>query len=187
MPIEDNTNLTEAGLHKQFARTPYAVSFKSQGVEFTLVALHVLWGTDANARLPEIEEIAMWMAWWAGGGDAFGANLMVLGDFNIDHRGDPLYEAFVGTGLTPAPEHASLPRTIFDEPGAGHFYDQIAWFTGINGTPQLTPPFAYEGVGGNFDFVTPLLGTLTKTQLSFRMSDHYPLWAEFSVRPANTP
>jgi hypothetical protein len=107
---------------------------------------------------------------------------MVLGDFNIDHRGDPLYETFVGTGLTPAPEHQNLPRTIFDDPQAKHFYDQIAWFTGLQGTPQLTPPLAYENLGGNFDFVPALQHSLTTTELSWRISDHYPLWASFSVR-----
>jgi endonuclease/exonuclease/phosphatase family metal-dependent hydrolase len=182
VPIENNTNLTEPGLKKQFARTPYAVSFESQGTEFTLVALHVLWGDGSADRLPEIEEIALWMAYWAGGGDEFGTNLMVLGDFNIDHAGDPLYEAFVGTGLTPAPEHQGLPRTIFDDPGEEHFYDQVAWFTGVNGTPQLTPPLAYEALGGNFDFRPVLQKTLSTNELSWRISDHFPLWASFSVR-----
>jgi endonuclease/exonuclease/phosphatase family metal-dependent hydrolase len=181
VPIEDNTTLLEAGLKKQFARTPYAVSFKSQGTEFTLVALHVIWGDNAAARQPEIQQIALWMADWAAGGDEFGENLMVLGDFNIDHAGDPLYETFIGTGLTPAPEHLGLPRTIFDDPQSKHFYDQIAWFTGLNGTPQLTPPLAYANLGGNFDFVPVLQHSLTTTELSWRISDHYPLWASFSV------
>ena len=35
---------------------------------------------------------------------------------------------------------------------------------------------------GSFDFVPLLLGDLTKTALSWRLSDHYPLWVEFSVR-----
>jgi endonuclease/exonuclease/phosphatase family metal-dependent hydrolase len=182
VPIETDTNLTETGLKKQFARTPYAVSFQSQRANFTLVALHVIWGENAAARQPEIQEVALWMADWANGGDEFGENLMVLGDFNIDHRGDVLYETFVGTGLTPAPEHVGLPRTIFDDTQTQHFYDQIAWFTGLSGTPQLTPPLAYENLGGNFDFKPALQKSLTTTELSWRISDHYPLWASFSVR-----
>jgi len=47
VPIETETSLTEAGIQKQFARTPHAVSFESQGTTFTLVTLHVLWGSDA--------------------------------------------------------------------------------------------------------------------------------------------
>ena len=39
----------------------------------------------------------------------------------------------------------------------------------------------YTGAGG-FDFVPHLMTRLTKTELSWRISDHYPLWAEFSTR-----
>lgn len=182
VPIEDETSITEAGLQKQFARTPYAVSFESQGAEFTLVTVHIIYGGNAQARLPEIRELAKWLANWAKGGDEFGDNLIALGDFNIDRQDDPLYQAFIATGLRPAPQHASLPRTIFDDPAKHHHYDQIAWFTGTAGTPLLTPPLAYENLGGNFDFRPPLQKGLTTTELSWRISDHYPLWASFSVR-----
>jgi len=182
VPIEDQTSLTEAGLQKQFARTPYAVSFESQGASFTLVTLHVIWGDNAAQRLPEIQEIARWLADWADGGDEFGENLMTLGDFNIDRQADPLYQAFVATGLTPAPEHVGLPRTLFDDPLKKHFYDQIAWFTGAAGTPALTAPLRYEGQGGNFDFRPTLQKSLSNVELSWRISDHFPLWASFSVR-----
>lgn len=182
VPIEDETAISEASLQRQFARTPYAVSFESQGAVFTLVTLHVLYGDNPLARLPEIEKIAAWMADWAKGGDEFGDNLMALGDFNIDRQDDPLYQAFVATGLHPAPEHASLPRTIFDDPVKHHHYDQIAWFTGANGSPLLRAPLAYEHLGGNFDFCGALQGSLTKTELNWRISDHYALWASFSVR-----
>ena len=109
-------------------------------------------------------------------------NLLTLGDFNIDRQGDPLYQAFTATGLTPAPQHVGLPRTIFDDPTKPHFYDQIAWFTGASGAPQLTPPLRYEGVGGNFDFMPALQKSLTTVELSWRISDHFPPWASFSVR-----
>jgi len=184
VPIETETSLTEVGLQKQFARTPYAVSFESQGASFTLVTLHVIWGDGSDERLPEITEIARWMADWAAGSDAFGTNLMVLGDFNIDRLGDPLYQAFIATGLTPAPGHLGLPRTIFAEATKPHFYDQVAWFTGAHGTPMLTPPLRYDEQSGNFDFRAALQGPLSTTELSWRISDHFPLWASFAVRPA---
>lgn len=183
VPLETQTSLTEAGLQRQFARTPYAVSFELQGASFTLVALHVIWGDGSADRLPEVTEIARWMADWAGGGDAFGTNLMALGDFNIDRLGDPLYQAFVATGLTPAPGHVGLPRTIFSDPSKPHFYDQVAWFSGANGTPMLSPPLRYDEQSGNFDFRAALQGSLSTTELSWRISDHYPLWVSFSVRP----
>jgi hypothetical protein len=35
---------------------------------------------------------------------------------------------------------------------------------------------------GTFDFVPLLQGSLSKTALSWKISDHYPLWTEFSAR-----
>lgn len=63
-----------------------------------------------------------------------------------------------------------------------HFYDQIAWFAGAGGTPNLKAPLAYQNLGGNFDFLPSLQGNLSTTELSWRISDHYPMWASFSVR-----
>ena len=184
VPLEQETTLTETTLQKQFARTPYAVSFESQGTTFTLVTLHVLWGKNSAARVPEIREIARWLADWAKGGDEFGENLMALGDFNIDRVDDPLYQEFIATGLRPPQKLESLPRTIFQDPDEGHFYDQIAWFVDASGASTLTEPLRYEDLAGNFDFRPALQGTLSNTQLSWRISDHYPLWASFSVRPS---
>jgi hypothetical protein len=53
----------------------------------------------------------------------------VLGDFNLDRIGDPLYEAFISTGLWPPTELNAVPRTIFDDDKTKHFYDQLAWFS----------------------------------------------------------
>jgi hypothetical protein len=143
----------------------------------------VLWGKNAAARLPEIREIARWLADWANGGDEFGDNLMTLGDFNIDRANDELYQAFVATGLRPAPAHATLPRTIYQKPEEEHFYDQVAWFVDAAGKSTFKPPLSYADLGGNFDFRPALQGGLSNTQLSWRISDHFPLWACFSVRP----
>ncbi|MEY9996988.1 hypothetical protein ABIE67_009020 [Streptomyces sp. V4I8] len=94
----------------------------------------------------------------------------MLGDFNIDRVGDPLSEAFTSTGLTPAPQLEGLPRTIFDKPGAEHFYDQIAWFT--QGQKQR-PVLRLEAVaGGQVDFVDTLLGEQTHNDRSWHISDH---------------
>jgi endonuclease/exonuclease/phosphatase family metal-dependent hydrolase len=183
--IEEETIATEDTMRKQFARTPYAVSFLSQGATFTLVTLHVLYGKNPGDRLPEIRGIARWLAEWATEGDEFGDNLIGLGDFNIDRQGDPLYEAFVATGLRPAPELAGLPRTIYDQPQAHHHYDQVAWFTGEVGAPGLKPPLRYESRGGNFDFRPVLQRSLSNVALSWKISDHFPLWVSFSVRPTS--
>ena len=111
-------------------------------------------------------------------------NLIALGDFNIDRRGDALHDAFVSTGLDIPEDLQGVPRTIFsdpDNPYLDKFYEQIAWFTGRNGLPALSLGYTH---GGHFDFTGAALTErgLTRTQLSWRLSDHCPLWAEFSLR-----
>jgi endonuclease/exonuclease/phosphatase family metal-dependent hydrolase len=189
VPAEQLPTIGEEALRKQFARTPYAVSFRVGGSPikrprtFILVTLHVLYGKDAAQRLPEITAIAKWLAQWANDVNAYDHNLIALGDFNIDRVSDELYTAFTSTGLR-IPKHLhDVPRTIFadpEKPNLDKFYDQIAWFTGENNMPALSLQYQRSGY---FDFTQVALTALnlTKTQLSWRISDHYPLWCEFSL------
>lgn len=164
---------------EQFARTPYAVSFTRHAVEFVLTTVHVLWGRSAADRLPEIEAFAQWMRNWRDRPNDWNSNLMVLGDFNLDRLDDPLYQAFVSTGLFPPAELNQVPRTIFSNEKSRHFYDQIAWFSDPTGA-SLLQSLEYTRRGGSFDFVPHVLRHLTRSQLSWRISDHYPLWVEFT-------
>jgi hypothetical protein len=67
-----------------------------------------------------------------------------------------------------------VPRTIFGSGGAAKFYDQITWFVDRARGPMIGLEWLSSG--------SLLQGSLTKTALSWKLSDHYPLWAEFSVR-----
>ena len=165
-----------ATMTQQFARTPYAVSFQAGRDTFILTTLHVIYG-KAGDRTPELAGIARWLADWAAREESWGHNLIALGDFNIDRAGDANYEAFTSTGLRPAPELENAPRTIF-ESGQDSFYDQIAWFTGESSAPKLS--LAYNNRGGFVDFPQFFDGVMTRQSLSWRISDHYPLWVEFN-------
>jgi exonuclease III len=179
----EQAGLSADAMTAQFARTPYAVSFAWEQQIFTLVTLHVLYGDVPADRIPELKEIAEWLADWSTSGDVWGENLMALGDFNIDRKGDDLYGAFTSTGLAVPAGLNFVPRTIFDDPDPeanpdhAHFYDQIAWFTDENGEPALSLDFSNAGM---FNFADGLIPAATRTQLSWRISDHFPLWTEFS-------
>src|SRR5918998_1149598 len=184
VPKEQLDRIGPDALDRQFARTPYAVSFRSEGKTFILVTLHVLYGEDPEERVPELKAIAEWLAEWARDVNGWDHNVIALGDFNIDRRGDALHDAFVSSGLDIPADLQEVPRTIFSDPEKPHlnkFYDQIAWFAGRNDLPALSLRYSR---GGFFDFTEAALRSreLTKTQLSWRISDHYPLWAEFSTR-----
>ena len=165
-------------LREQFVRSPYAVSFRSGDKTFILVTVHIIYGKKSKDRLKEIHGIARWLNDWAGDINAYDQNLIVLGDFNIDARGDVLDQTFLSEGLYVPEELQSLSRSIFDET---KYYDQIAWF---NSADKKRPKLSLEFMGaGNYDFVQTALNNrgLTKQKLSFMISDHYLLWANFKL------
>lgn len=183
VPPEQLDSIDPTALRRQFARTPYAVSFRSAHKTFILVTLHVLYGKNAVERIPELKAIATWLADWAQDINGWDHNLIALGDFNIDRKDDLLYQAFTSTGLFTPPDLNRVPRTIFSDPfnpEKDKFYDQIAWFLGDRKIPALSMRY---NRGGTFDFLKVALKSrnLPKDQLSFRISDHYPLWAEFLI------
>ncbi|MEE8422727.1 MAG: endonuclease/exonuclease/phosphatase family protein [Dehalococcoidia bacterium] len=192
VPTDAKKPITLAAFERQFARTPYAVSFTADRSSFILVTLHVLWGDDPEDREPELASIAEWLDEWAQYQHAFEDNLIVLGDFNIDRKQsangelNPLYRAFTSTGLMPPDDLNSAPRTIFGS-GTNKYYDQIAWFTGgEGGEPRLSLDY---NAGGYVDFLGAKSAydeieapdEMTARSFSWRVSDHFPLWTEFNL------
>jgi endonuclease/exonuclease/phosphatase family metal-dependent hydrolase len=185
LPVNQNTELAETSYRRQFARAPYAVSFLTDKCTYILIALHVIYGENPAERVEELKAIAQWLANWARTENSWGHNLIALGDFNIDRNGDELYRAFTSTGLKTPSELDAVPRTLFSSPQNPQLdkhYDQIAWFTGENGMPMLS--LRYEKRAGYFNFTQVVMPALDKEQLSWMISDHFPLWIEFLTREA---
>ncbi|WP_209331776.1 endonuclease/exonuclease/phosphatase family protein [Lunatimonas salinarum] len=179
VPNEKGERIQEGAFARQFARTPYAVGFKVEDKTFVLVTLHVIYGKRATDRTGELEGIAQWLKRWAMNLNSFDQSLIVLGDFNIDRRGDPRYQAFVSTGLRVPQDLTEVGRTVYDH--RTRYYTQIAWFHDQKNIPQLSIKYLRGGV---FNFGPHVLKNrkLTPQQLSWRISDHLPLWAEFSTK-----
>lgn len=174
---DDVLNVSADALGKQFARTPYAVGFRTMDTTFVLVTLHILYGKNANERIPELRAIARWLSDWAKRVNSYEQNFIALGDFNIEARGDLLEKTFIAEGLHIPEGLSDLSRSIFDET---KYYDHITWFDGDNNIPRLSMEFSK---GGNFDFTDKVFldKNLSKQQISWMISDHYPLWAEFQL------
>ncbi|WP_375582746.1 endonuclease/exonuclease/phosphatase family protein [Cyclobacterium xiamenense] len=179
VPNEKVTGIKEGAFSRQFARTPYAVGFRVENKTFVLVSMHVLYGESPTDREGELKAIAEWMRDWARDMHSFDQSLVLLGDFNIDRIGDPRYEAFVSTGLKVPEDLWQVRRTLIDH--QTKFYSQIAWFENHEQIPQLSIQYLHGGV---FDFGPYLLKNrdLSAFQMSWRISDHLPLWAEFSTK-----
>lgn len=180
VPKEWLKEASEEALTEQFVRSPYAVSFISEGNTFILVTLHIKYGKSSKERIAELKGIARWLSGWAKDINAYDQNLITLGDFNIDERGDLLDKTFLSEGLyvPPSLQDPAVTRSIFDKT---KFYDQIAWFNGAGGKPKLSLKYSS---GGNYDFVPVLWDEklYSKQQFSWMLSDHYPLWCEFDIR-----
>jgi endonuclease/exonuclease/phosphatase family metal-dependent hydrolase len=174
------------GLDRQLVKTPYIMSFTTAGRPFVLTTVHVLWGTDDLVpRAREAEALAKMLTRAvkpasAGEADDFRAGLIALGDFNITKADDPIYKALVDNGLQPDVETLDKRRTLADRPGGKPIaYDQIAWFQkGRDGALQFKR-LAGDTFPWNDHILVGAPGDTT-----FRISDHYPLWVEFSVREA---
>ena len=160
---------------EQFDRTPYIVGFQSAQESFSLLTAHIRYGDAPEDRTGELKAIAEYIAEeirdrTAGGGEE--KNLIVLGDFNIDERGDyPLFQAFVSTGLVVPSNLLNLKTTYGTNP---KFYDQIAWFMG--NLDLLT-----SGKAGVINLAGAIYKELTLRQMSYRVSDHFPVWVEFLI------
>ena len=173
---------TAGAFKKQFARNPYAVSFKTPDTTFILVTAHIDFGDVDEERLPELRGIAEWMQNWAANEKRWHHNLLVLGDFNLDRTGNKLYEAFVATGLEVPFVLHKHPRTIYGQPTnptGSSYHDQIAWFSKGNAT-LLNLQLVTGGIVEIWDRLLVDL-QLSKRSFAARVSDHNPLWVEFGL------
>lgn len=162
---------------EQFDRTPYICGFQAAGERFSLLTAHIRFGEKPSDRVEELRNLAAFTAREirdrARDEGAEEQNVIVLGDFNIDLRGDnPLFQAFVETGLFVPRQLRGLKTTSGKKE---KFFDQIAWFMG----PEFGLHFADRA--GVVDFTGAVYKDLTTHQMSFRVSDHFPLWAEFLI------
>ena len=159
----------------QFDRTPYIVGFQSKKEHFALLTAHIRYGKIPADRIGELRALAQYIAKEIRDRIktlAEERNLIVLGDFNIDERGsNPLFQAFVSTGLI-VPDALLNLRSTYDT--KAKYYDQIAWFMGA--LDLLT-----AGRAGVIDFAGAVFKDLTLPQMTYRMSDHFPLWVEFQT------
>ncbi len=157
----------------QFARTPYIVGFKTEKEKFALLTAHIKYGDKPGERLPELMALSNFIAHEIkdrAKGEAEEVNLIVLGDFNIDQRGEnPLLQAFISTGIV-VPEQLLNQKTTYNT--TAKYYDHIAWFLG-------NMDLNFNNNAGVIDFVNAVFKEYPPLDMSHRMSDHFPLWVEF--------
>jgi Endonuclease/Exonuclease/phosphatase family len=156
-------------------RSPYVATFKAGNYDFLAFTTHVRWGDSDAARLKEIQGLANWVGAKAAEKTAEDKDIIVMGDFNIPGRNDPMFAAMTSTGL-------QIPKALAkDEFGSNlardKRYDQILHLSRF--------PETFTNAGGVVDFYAsdhkPLFPALTKEEFTYQMSDHLPLWIQINT------
>lgn len=156
-------------------RPPYLASFKAGNYDFVALTTHVRWGDSDEARQREIQGIADWLGAKLADKRREDADWIVMGDFNIPSRSDPMFAALTSRGLT-------IPSKLLrDEFGTNlardKRYDQILHYTRFGDDFVLG--------GGVLDFYAgdhrPLFPDLDKAGFTYQLSDHLPLWIQINT------
>jgi len=193
--LPKKTGATEEPL--QFARSPYVAGFKAGWAYLTLLTAHIYYGKSVAVeprRLQEITDFAQTVAKHADkyssapqyepGKPGDPGNLIMLGDFNIFSRQDATMQAITSAGFVVPAELQQVPGSNVDK---NKHYDQIAYYQRLSGMRTT-------GRAGVFDFFEHVYqdasayepvrngrGRSFKEWRTYQMSDHLPMWIEFSV------
>ena len=190
VPPSDYRHINLPGIDRDyqgFDRNPYFVSFHVGSFDFVIANVHLFFGEDTRKdrerRALEAYAVARWADLRRGDPHRYSDNFLVLGDFNLPkvEPGDLIYQALKRRGLK-RPEHSTkIASNIKDDKE----YDQIFFFPGATKK-------RFTGNAGVFDFDGAVFRTLWdrlnqnkkrfNTYVRYFLSDHRPLWAEFSVK-----
>ena len=163
---------------KSFWRSPYLASFKSGNFDFVALTTHVRWGKSNQARTEELELLADWIEGKRRDKFAEDKDIIVMGDFNIPSRNDPMFAAITKY-------HLQIPGALLGLDHGSNLakdkrYDQILHYP--------IYPANFTNAGGTLDFfiddkhIKELFpGGLTRTQFTYQMSDHLPLWMQINT------
>ncbi|MBI1308208.1 MAG: endonuclease [Bacteroidetes bacterium] len=184
---------------RQFARTPFIISFQSGWLKLNLCTVHIYYGDETNVnklkqRESEIQILTESLA--AKAKSEFSNDkesfLGVLGDFNILGAGHPTMQALESNGF-------EIPDALKSIPGSNverdKHYDQIAFWKPSNHNTYSK----LDIVGANiFDYYEHIFTDSDEqvyrsegesvnglkpshkfsTWRTYKMSDHLPMWIE---------
>lgn len=150
----------------EFIREPFYATFSAENFDFTLVTIHVLYGSSKAERRPEVKKLAA-VYQRIQDEDPAEQDIILLGDFNFpptDEGFDNLKSISTMTSLIAPP----LKTTITDT----SLYDNF-WFQ-----QEYVREYAGESGVDKFD-ETMFNNNDSKARLA--VSDHRPIWAEFDT------
>jgi endonuclease/exonuclease/phosphatase family metal-dependent hydrolase len=167
-----------------FDRGPYLGTFQAGRFRLMLASVHLFFGSDKPADIERRSLETFALAWWAQkyhlDKSTYVPDLIPLGDFNLPKPvpDDPIYKALTSRGLKVPPHSSQIASAIATD----NQYDQIAFFPGESND-------RFTGQMSVFDFDGALFRKLFEQRgrtdflawTRFHISDHRPLWAEFTT------
>jgi len=150
----------------EFIREPFYATFKAGNFDFTLVTIHVLFGSSKKARRPEIRELAI-VYNKVQDEDPEEQDIILLGDFNFpptDKGFDNLKATSTMTFLVEPPVKTTITDTSL--------YDNF-WFQ-----KEYVREYIGESGVNRFD---EIMFNNDDNKAKRAVSDHRPIWARFNI------
>jgi Endonuclease/Exonuclease/phosphatase family len=114
---------------RQFARSPFVASFRSNWFKFDICTVHIYYGEEhgekLRRRVAEIREIAEYFGSRAVDALESGTSLILLGDFNVVGPEHETMAALLASGFKTAGTLENIASNI----GRDKYYDQIVFHT----------------------------------------------------------
>ncbi len=192
---------------RQFARTPFLVSFQAGWFVFDLCTVHIYFGSESGEklkrRIKEIETISEEISDRAKLSLELGKTTILLGDFNIVHPDHKTMQALKKHKFI-IPKRVEKPSNI----GQDKYYDQIAIKTNERGLVSFIDREAAIPNGGVFELFKTVMsdkdyeeyiprmkktskGKKLRAKKSFQkyfkewrtyhVSDHHPMWVRIPI------
>lgn len=150
----------------EFIREPFYATFKAGNFDFTLITIHVLYGSSKTARRLEIRELTT-VYNRVQNEDPTEQDIIILGDFNFtpdDEGFDNLKTIPTMTFLIEPPNKTTITDTSL--------YDNF-WFQ----NEYLSEYNQNSGI----DMFDEIMFNNDDTKAKLTVSDHRPIWAEFDI------
>lgn len=155
---------------ESFWRPPYSAAFCSGSFDFVAIAAHLRWGDSQTARLDEIRRFAEWVDFKMRRNKTVDTDIIVFGDFNTETP--EMHAALLSKGFKMPTALVDIKTTLAQQ----QHYDHILH------NPEFLKSFTNEGgVCKLFSEDDAHWFGVSRANLSFQLSDHFPIWAKVMV------
>ena len=182
-----------------FDRNPFIGTFESGNLTFTLVNVHLYFGSFKDSkkvaerakyarRVLEVYMLGKWAKSRAGGKTTYDRDIILLGDMNVPEMSndDAAYQALLKSGLKPLEAHSRAGGSNLD---GSKTYDQLAITPGsVQNRTLGYDVFDFDNAifKDKWDELEQKLGTKKANPkfnkyVKFHVSDHRPLWMQLST------